>query len=102
MRKITREACAAFMARRKFKSGNTMTDGDGLYLHGNRIAYWTQGGYVIVRTAGWDSNTTRERLNGLPQVSVYRRKGELYLNGGKWDGNDVAIIGSGLNRGDTR
>ena len=62
-----------------------MTDGEALFLHANKIAEFRADGLWIT-TAGWDTNTTRERLNGLHGVSVYRRKGELFLNGKAWDG----------------
>jgi hypothetical protein len=66
MRKITRQACEAFIARKNFQSGNTSTDGHSLYLHGNRIASRLNGSDVfLISDAGWRTNTTRERLNGL-------------------------------------
>ena|SRR3990167_1368357 len=90
MRKITSAVCAAFEAQREYRSGNSSTDGLALYLHGNKIAQHTSEG-LMISTAGWDTNTTRERLNGLRGVSVYRRKGQLYLNGKAWDGEMVNV-----------
>ncbi len=72
--------------------GNTVSTGTELILFGNKIAYWTKGNYVIIRTAGWNSVTTRERLNAIPGVRVTQRDFQLYLNGREWDGNDVAVI----------
>lgn len=103
MPKITREAGAAFLARRKFKSSNTETDGTTLYLHGNAIARWISPEVFEVTLAGWPSNTTHERLNYLPGVRVYQRKGEQILNGAPWDSREwVAITGEALNRGEIR
>jgi hypothetical protein len=66
MRKITRQACEAFIARKRFSSGNTSTDGQSLYLHGNRIASRLNGSdTILISDAGWRTKTTRERLNGL-------------------------------------
>jgi hypothetical protein len=67
MRKITRQACEAFIARKNFQSGNTSTDGRSLYLHGNRIASRLNGNsdIFLISDAGWRTPTTRERLNGL-------------------------------------
>lgn len=90
MRKITQAVCSAFEAQRPLTTGNSSTDGLALYLHGNKIAQHTSEG-LMVSTAGWDTNTTRERLNGLRGVRVYRRKGELILNGKPWDGEMVNI-----------
>lgn len=68
MRKITEEACAAFMAERPFRKDNTEVIVVGrevtLLLHGNPIAR-KHGFRVEVSSAGWKSNTTKERLNGL-------------------------------------
>lgn len=90
MRKVTQQVCYAFEHNVPKTVGNTHTDGLALYLHGNKIAQHTSEG-LMVSTAGWDTNTTRERLNGLRGVSVYRRKGELILNGKKWDGEMVNV-----------
>ena len=40
---------------------------------------------------GWFSNTTKERLNGLPNVNIYQKNFEWFLNGKKWDGNLIDI-----------
>jgi hypothetical protein len=90
MRKITAHVVGAFINRVPASRGNTMTDGHNLYLHGNRIAYW-QDGYIYIRTAGWNSVTTRERLNAIPGVSLRTRAGTLYLNGNPWCGEDWLI-----------
>jgi len=37
------------------------------------------------------TRTTQERLNALPRVSVRKAKGEVYLNGLKWDGKFVMV-----------
>lgn len=86
MRKITKEAVSAFVEREMFSKSNTSTDGRYLRLHNNTIAYWGNGDDLWVSTAGWNTVTTRERLNGLPGVSVCMKRGQLYLNGEKWDG----------------
>ena len=67
--------------------GNTTTDGQSLFLHGNMIARWINGSDLEVTNAGWPTTTTRERLNGLPNVSVHQAKGVQYLNGAERDGS---------------
>jgi hypothetical protein len=59
-----------------------------MYLFGNLIATLEHsvGGVLKVTNAGWKSNTTKERLNGLPRVSIQQKKGEWYLNGQLWNG----------------
>jgi hypothetical protein len=41
---------------------------------------------LSVSNAGWASNTTKERLNGLPHVRVHQRNWNWYLNGNEWNG----------------
>lgn len=75
MRKITREAADAFVNGRNFSKQNmTVSHGsDGIqgggvvsqmYLHGNLIAF-QDGTHLRMTLAGWNTTTTRERLNGL-------------------------------------
>lgn len=90
MRKITREIVAAFMNRETKKIGNSYTDGKALYLHENPIAVHLSEG-INITTAGWNTPTTRERLNGLPGVRVNVRDHQLYLNGQPWDGSWARI-----------
>lgn len=94
-RKITTAAIEALMSDRPFNRDNTIVE-TGIHpdigqvttlkLHGNAIAQKTKEG-VKVCNAGWFSVTTKERLNGIPGVSVYQRKGEWFLNGQKWNGD---------------
>ncbi len=91
-RKISQNARRALYAREIRRLGNTCTHWDGvsfvLELHGNPIARLTgteQGDKLEIRTAGWPTVTTKERLNALPGVDVYTHKGVLHLNGKPWD-----------------
>lgn len=86
-RKVTSEVVSAFLASRTRTVANTRTDGSTLYLHGNAIAQRREDGVVWVTLAGWDTPTTRERLNGLPGVRVSTKRGQAYLNGQPWDGS---------------
>ena len=74
MRKITRDAATAFFEGRTKTIGNTHAAVSGevsrLYLHGNLIAeYRRDTGGMFVTLAGWDTVTTRERINGLLTVA---------------------------------
>ena len=68
MRKITRDACEAFIRRKAFTRSNTCVipteAGAAMYLHGNLIASMGYSG-VYIGTAGWVTSTTRERLSGI-------------------------------------
>ena len=61
-----------------------------LRLHGNTIAELSNEGMTI-STCGWNTVTTRERLNGLPNVHVVQRNWQLYLNGEAWDGGLIRV-----------
>lgn len=83
----------AFNNQEVMRSGNTQVNINGkrnIYLHGNLIAK-IEGGALMVTLAGWNSNTTRERLNGLDGVRVSTRKGQAYLNGKAWGGEWVTV-----------
>jgi hypothetical protein len=91
MRKITREIVAAFMMRETKRIGNSYTNGTTLYLHDNAIAKFDKDGRLWITNAGWKSNTTKERLNGLPGVSIHQRNYTWYLNDEPWNGDWVRI-----------
>lgn len=97
MRKITKEACDAFENGRDYKNSNTVVNDIGYFLHGNKIAeyeslYKNDGNNNInITLAGWNTNTTRERLNGLQGVRVSTKQGQAYLNGEKWDGEWITV-----------
>lgn len=75
MRKITRKVTEAFLAGKSFSSGNTMTDGHSIYLHGNRIVSRLGGGNIIIASsAGWRTPTTRDRINGV--IWLLQERGE--------------------------
>ena len=65
MRKVTRETVKAFLNGERKQIGNTKTDGQGLYLHDNKIAWRASDGDIQINMCGWGTVTTRERLNGL-------------------------------------
>ena len=97
MRKITREACQAFECQRDFKRGNTEVvrfinnEVNMEYrLHGNLIAYSNSKG-LFISNAGWFTNTTKERLNGLTGVNIHQKDYVWYLNGEAWNGKWIKI-----------
>ena len=95
MRKITKEAVTAFYNRGAFNNQNTSVAtgkyGTELKLDGDIIATLCEDGLRIT-LAGWNTPTTRERLNGLQGVKVTTKQGQVYLNGSKWDGEWIVIV----------
>ena len=93
MRQVTRDASRAFINGTPFKRGNTQVvvrdNGNvALLLHGNLIAVREQGrplGETVLSLCGWNTPTTRERLNGLlellghPYLSFVQRNSGAYI-----------------------
>jgi len=90
MRQITRKIVDAFESRNSLTIDNSRTDGQSLWLFGNRIAEWRSDG-LWISNGGWDSKTTKERLNGLRGVSIAQVRGKWILNGRLWDGSWVHV-----------
>ncbi len=90
MRKITSEAVDKFLSKETFKKSNMQVDECfGQYrlkLHGNTIAVLDEFNMLSISNAGWSSNTTKERLNGLPHVHIKQKNYQWYLNGNEWSG----------------
>lgn len=90
MRQITRDIVRAFGNRQTLKIDNSRTDGTSLWLFNNKIAEWRSDGLWITN-AGWDSRTTKERLNGLSGVQIQQVRGNWFLNGRRWSGGWVNV-----------
>lgn len=92
MRKITSKAVYNFMNGFNFSESNTTVKVNGdtvrLYLWGNLIAERTNDKLKIT-LAGYNTNTTRERLNGLPGVRVTQKDFIPYLNGKQINNYDM-------------
>jgi len=92
MRKVTNEIANAFAQGESKAAGNTWTDGKAVFLHGNKIVERTDDG-ILMTLAGWNTSTTRERLNGIAQVlgldaSFTQKDFEPYLNKLRVRGDD--------------
>lgn len=89
MRAITFDSVQAFRNNQTRSFGNTRVHSANgvtkLFLHDNLIAV-KENGVVKVSNAGWSSNTTKERLNGLSGVNIRQKNFVWYLNGEEWDG----------------
>ena len=92
MRQITKESLNAFMSAKKFNKSNMRVDVlpnvTILKYQGNEIAYRynNPNKTLSITNCGWFSNTTKERLNSLPNVSIHQKNFTWYLNGNEWDG----------------
>ena len=92
MRQITSESVTAFLNGKKFKKSNmsveVLPNVTVLKYQGNEIAYKYNDPEktLSITNCGWFSNTTKERLNGLPNVNIVQKNFVWYLNGKEWDG----------------
>lgn len=100
-RKITMDSVHAFIAGKPFRRENmsvTINDSGTVYLrlHGNAIATRMSDGKVYINTCGWETNTTKERLNYLlyavgSDLKIVQKKGVWYLGDLPWDGEFIQI-----------
>jgi hypothetical protein len=88
MRKVTERIKDAFEQGKSLKVDNTETDGQTVWLHGNAIIKRDGWGVVEWSLAGWNTPTTRERINGILGVGVHQVKFEPVLNGEVIDSSD--------------
>ena len=97
MRKVTIQAVQSFNNKEtKTISSNTRvfhckdTNTTKLFLHENLIAKKVNN-ELFVTNAGWQSNTTKERLNGLDGVNIYQKNWVWHLNEKSWNGDLIKI-----------
>lgn len=108
MREVSKSTIQAFLSGKACKVGNTsVTREIGFYklrLHGNVIATRnTETGEILVSDGGWQTNTTKERLNSLfslllNDTRIFQRNGVWFVDGingvCKWeDAGRVALGG---------
>jgi len=95
MRKVSIEIAKAFINDKKKTVGNTYTEEGKISLHNNKIAWWEKNHpdfnlsnniHLCFSMCGWDTITTRERLNTLfyelfksDAVYLKQSKGDQYL-----------------------
>ena len=94
MRQETQKIMSAFLQGQKASAARTNTDGHNVWLHGNKIAQRSEGDFVDFSLAGWPTVTTRDRVNGLLELSgsgyrVFQKNGTQFLT----NGTDVREIG---------
>ena len=90
MRKIEMMMNSAIRYRKNFSSGNTTVrsyaDQVRVYLHGNHIASLdTATNALTIKDGGWQSNTTKSRLNALleefaPDRRVFQKNWQWFVS----------------------
>lgn len=79
MRKVTEQIAKAFHQGESKTVGNTSTSNGEVFLHGNKIIRKNESGEIWFTFAGWDSNVTKERLNGILGIGAYHKNRVLYI-----------------------
>ena len=102
MRKIESEMNRAIAQGRNWCGGNTTVHYDPsngasrVYLHGNLIAEIGQG-YIQIFDGGWQSNTTKSRLNaifdanGCPGEGVFQKAWKWFVRVNQGGGNFATV-----------
>ncbi len=115
MRKIEREmqqAICNLSNGQTWRKSNTEvaknSEGDtSVYLHGNRIAFVSQFGDITLSSCGWDTPTTKSRLNAILDTflhgfHVWQRNFTWYIgntgNCGAYKNADVFFDGYKISR----
>ena len=90
MRKIEREMQRALCDRRNWRKDNTEVfnndHGDQfVYLHGHNIATIAANGDIRLSSCGWQTNTTKSRLNAvldtyLHGASIFQKNFDWYFD----------------------
>ena len=80
MAKSIQPVIEAFLNGKNKKVSNTKSINNKLYLFENIIAKINlEAKKIAITTNGWNTATTRSRLNMLPGVNVRSKKGQLYI-----------------------
>ena len=79
-RQIDFLAAQAFYSGRSWHLSTTRVAAGEMYLHGHKIARLVDG-VLYICLCGWNTLTTRARLNALDGVNLKQIKGKPYLNG---------------------
>jgi hypothetical protein len=88
MRQVTQKIKQAFEKGISLKVGNTRTDGTSVFLHGNEIVKRDPSGLVMATLAGWNTPTTRERVNGITGMNFHQNNFAPMLDGNEVDPTD--------------
>lgn len=94
MRKVTNDSVMNFLNGKNCSIGNTTVTVNGneinLLLFGITIATKIED-KIQITNKGYFTNTTKERLNGLPNVNIIQKQKKWFLNGKEWDGSLIEV-----------
>lgn len=82
MRKVTKAMALKLNRNENGKMGNTQVKDSAMYLHGNRIVDLQGNRILILSSCGWQTSTTKERLNGV--LEVFHLPYKIYQKNFQW------------------
>ena len=94
MRKIEAQMNAAIAGHRNWSKDNTSVhvenDGVYVYLHGHNIATISNEGDIRLSSCGWETVTTKSRLNAIldcfvHNIGIYQKDWVWYITGRDFD-----------------
>jgi hypothetical protein len=89
MRKESRKIAKAFMERKPANAARTRTDGDAVYLFGNKIAWRDADDNIHLTLAEYPTVTTRERLNAICELMWGKRPFHQHKNLQFYDDEEI-------------
>ena len=90
MRKIEKQMNSAIVDGRNWSKDNTRVevakDGTFVYLHGHNIATIFNNGDIRLSSCGWETVTTKSRLNAIldcfvHNIGIFQRDWQWYITG---------------------
>ena len=96
MRQVTEQRKRAGEQGKPKTCGNTETHGQTVLRHRKAIIKRDGWGVVEWTLAGWNTPTTRERINGILGVGVHQVNFEPVLNGEVIDSSDWQVCNQKL------
>lgn len=79
IRKVSQKIAAAWKNGEASSCGNTWTDGHVVRLHDNAILSRSPAGVVEINLCGWNTKTTRTRINEILQVVGIRNYAKVVV-----------------------
>ena len=86
-RQIDEIMATRFFRGEKSTLSNTKVENKTMWLFGNKIA-WIENGKLYFTLCGYNTLTTRSRLNGLG-LNIKQKAGKLYLNDEQINSKDI-------------
>lgn len=85
------EIARAFENGQRKTMSNTFTDGQAIFLHGNKIAWRGDDGKVYFNLCGWNTKTTKDRLSALG-IWITQKNWRIFYRGQEIDDDKTYCV----------